>query len=162
MKKAIKFTFIVLPIIAVIIAVINWPIYGFTFFGIFLMLLGFYDMFQKEHAVLRNFPIIGHVRFLLELIGPEIHQYFVESDTDGTPIDRNHRSYIYQRAKEVRQTHPFGTELNVNGKNYKWMKHSIYPAHQLRTSPRVIIGGSSCTQPYSASLFNISAMSLEL
>ena len=159
MRKAIKFTLIILPIIAILIAVINWPIYGFTVFGLFLLILGFYDMFQKKHAVLRNFPIIGHVRFLLEMIGPEIHQYFVESDTDGKPIDRNHRSYIYQRAKEERQTHPFGTELDVNLLNYKWMKHSIYPANQLRTPPRVIIGGPACTKPYSASLFNISAMS---
>ncbi|MEO9258582.1 MAG: FMN-binding glutamate synthase family protein [Crocinitomicaceae bacterium] len=159
MKKAILFTFIVLPIIAVVIGSIIWPLYGFIVIGTFLLILGFYDMTQKKHAVLRNFPIIGHMRFLLEMIGPEIHQYFVESDTDGTPIDRNHRSYIYQRAKEERQTHPFGTELDVNVINYKWMKHSIYPSKQLATPPRVIFGGPACTQPYSASLFNISAMS---
>jgi len=159
MKKAVIFTFIILPILAIVIAAIIWPLYGFIVLGTFLLILGFYDLTQKKHAVLRNFPIIGHMRFLLEMIGPEIHQYFVESDTDGAPIDRNHRSYIYQRAKEERQTHPFGTELNVNKTNYKWMKHSIYPSKQLANPPRVIIGGPACTQPYSASLFNISAMS---
>jgi glutamate synthase domain-containing protein 2 len=121
--------------------------------------IGFYDIIQKKHTILRNFPVIGHMRYLLEMIGPEINQYFVESNTDGKPIDRNHRSYIYQRAKEQRQTHPFGTELNVYDENYKWMKHSIYPAKKLETPPRVTIGGLECKQPYCASIFNISAMS---
>lgn len=159
MKEAIKFTAIALLIIAGIIGIIVWPIPGFVLLGLSLILLGFYDMFQKKHSILRNYPILGHMRFLLEMIGPEIHQYFVESDTDGKPIDRNHRSYIYQRSKVQRQTHPFGTELDVYNEEYKWMKHSIYPTKQLEVPPRVIIGGPKCKQPYSASLFNISAMS---
>jgi hypothetical protein len=75
------------------------------------------------------------------MIGPELHQYFVESDTDGNPINKNHRSYIYQRAKEQNQTHPFGTELDVYDDNYRWMQHSIYLASKMDTPPRVIIGG---------------------
>lgn len=159
MKEAIKFTFIALLIIAVVIGIIIWPLPGFIALVAMLVLLGFYDLFQKKHTILRNFPVIGHMRFLLEMISPELHQYFVESDTDGKPIDRNHRSYIYERAKEETQTHPFGTELDVYGDNYKWMQHSIYPAGKLETPPRILIGGKSCQQPYSASLFNISAMS---
>ena len=108
---------------------------------------------------MRNFPVLGHIRYLLEMIGPEIHQYFVEADTDGTPIDRNHRTYIYERAKEESQTHPFGTELDVGSDQSMWMAHSIYPAKKLDAPPRITIGGKDCKQPYSSSIFNISAMS---
>lgn len=159
MKEAIKFSAVVLFIIAILVGIMIWPLPGCIILVSLLLGLGFYDIIQKKHTILRNFPVIGHMRYLLEMIGPEINQYFVESGTDGKPIDRNHRSYIYQRAKEQRQTHPFGTELDVYNQNYKWMKHSIYPAKQLETPPRVIIGGTECKQPYSASLFNISAMS---
>ena len=159
MKEIIKFTTIALLIFAVLIGIIIWPLPGFIVLVILLVLLGFYDLIQKKHTILRNFPVIGRMRYLLEMIGPEIHQYFVESGTDGKPIDRNHRSYIYERAKEENETHPFGTELNVNDDDYKWMQHSIYPAKKMETPPRVVIGGEDCQQPYSASLFNISAMS---
>lgn len=159
MKEAIRFTFIVLLIFALLIGIIIWPLPGFVVVAALIALLGFYDLFQKQHSILRNFPVIGHMRYLLELIGPEIHQYFIESDTDGKPIDRNHRSYIYQHAKEETQTHPFGTQLNVNDDKYKWMQHSIYPAKKMETPPRIHIGGQDCQQPYQASLFNISAMS---
>jgi glutamate synthase domain-containing protein 2 len=159
MKEAINFTLISMLIFAVLIGIIMWPLPGFVVFVALLVLLGLYDVFQKKHTILRNFPVIGHMRYLLEMIGPELHQYFVESDTDGKPIDRNHRSYIYERAKEQNQTHPFGTELNVYDDNYEWMQHSIYPARKMETPPRVVIGGKDCQQPYSASLFNISAMS---
>lgn len=159
MREAIKFTFIALLILAVIICTIEWPTYGFSILGLGIFAIGIYDLFQKKHAILRNFPVIGHMRFLLEMIGPEIHQYFIESDTDGKPIDRNHRSYIYERAKLENETHPFGTELNVEAENYKWMQHSIYPSLKMETPPRVKVGGPDCKQPYSASLFNISAMS---
>jgi len=159
MKEAIKFTIIALVIIAAIIGIIIWPLPGLLVISFIIIILGFYDIFQKKHTILRNFPVIGHMRYLLEMLGPEIHQYFVESDTDGKPIDRNHRTYIYERAKEQNLTHPFGTELDVYKDNYEWMQHSIYPARKLDSPPRVTIGGPECKQPYSASLFNISAMS---
>ena len=144
---------------AIITCTAIWPAYGFSVIGILIIGIGFYDLFQKKHTILRNFPVLGHMRFLLEMIGPELHQYFVENDTDGKPIDRNHRTYIYERAKLEKETHPFGTELNVEAENAKWMKHSIYPAPLLDEPPRVTIGGPDCKQPYSASIFNISAMS---
>jgi glutamate synthase domain-containing protein 2 len=159
MKEAIKFTLIILLIFAGITGIFLWPLPGFIVLATFLLILGFYDLFQKKHTILRNFPIIGHMRFLLEMIGPELHQYFVESDTDGKPISKNHREYIYERAKEQTQTHPFGTELNVSDSDYKWMQHSIYPAKKMEIPPRIVIGGKDCLQPYSASIFNISAMS---
>ncbi len=124
-----------------------------------IIAIGIYDVFQAKHTIIRNFPFIGHFRYLLEAIGPELHQYFVENDTDGTPIDRNHRAYVYERALNAHKTHPFGTELDVYRTGYEWMHHSIYPAKRLEQPPRVTIGGPDCRQPYAASLFNISAMS---
>lgn len=159
MREAINFTFIMAIIGGVITCTIIWPVYGFIAIGVFLFGLGLYDIFQKKETVLRNFPVIGHMRFLLQMIGPEIHQYFVENNTDGKPIDRNHRNYVYTRAKSGIDTHPFGTELNVNEEMFSFMKHSIYPATVLAEAPRIEIGGPNCKQPYSASIFNISAMS---
>lgn len=159
MREAIKITTIIILLIAVIIGSIFFPKIGFSILALLILTLGLYDLIQKKHAVLRNYPVIGHMRFLLETIGPEIRQYFIESDTDGKPINRNHRTYIYQRAKLARNTHPFGTELKVEESNYKWMQHSIYPVRVVETPPRVVVGGQSCKKPYSASLFNISAMS---
>jgi len=159
MKRAIQFTLIVALIIILIACTAIWPAWGFSILAFGIFSLGIYDITQKKHSILRNFPVVGHMRFLLEMIGPEIHQYFVESDTDGKPIDRNHRSYVYQRAKLERNTHPFGTELNVEQDNYKWMEHSIYPTLVQEDPPRVVVGGQDCLQPYSASIFNISAMS---
>ncbi len=159
MREAIKFTFIALGIIAIITCTAIWPAYGFSVLAALIFAIGIYDLFQKKHTILRNFPVLGHMRYLLEMIGPEIHQYFIETDTDGKPIDRNHRTYIYERAKLQNETHPFGTELNVEEENYKWMKHSIYPTKLFEEPPRVLVGGPDCKQPYSASIFNISAMS---
>lgn len=159
MREAIRFTFIMLGIVLIIVCTVIWPVYGFSLIGVLLFGIGIYDLFQTKHTILRNFPLLGHMRYLLEMIGPELHQYFVESDTDGKPIDRNHRAYIYERAKLQNETHPFGTELNVEEENYKWMKHSIYPAKKLEEPSRVLIGGPACKMPYSASIFNISAMS---
>ncbi|MCH1438124.1 MAG: FMN-binding glutamate synthase family protein [Rubripirellula sp.] len=124
-----------------------------------ILLLGWYDMLQKDHTILRNFPVLGHFSFLFELIRPEIYQYFVESDTDGVPFDRDTRSLVYQRAKDVRDTVPFGTKEDVYEVGYEWVNHSMAPVHNAPEDMRVTIGGPDCTQPYSASLLNISAMS---
>ncbi len=159
MREAIRFTLIMGVVVAVIVCTIIWPAWGFTAILLILFAIGIYDIYQKKHTILRNFPLLGHMRYLMELIRPEIHQYFVENDTDGTPIDRNHRTYVYARAKLQNEMHPFGTQLDVNAELFSWMKHSIYPAKVLEKPPRVTIGGSACKQPYSSSIFNISAMS---
>jgi len=159
MREAIRFTFIALVVLSILICIILWPFYGSIGIGVLLFGLGLYDIFQTKHTVLRNFPIIGHMRYLLELIAPELHQYFIESNTDGKPIDRNHRTYIYERAKLENETHPFGTELDINEEGFKWMKHSIYPSKKLKNPPKEKVGNASCAKPYEASLFNISAMS---
>jgi glutamate synthase domain-containing protein 2 len=126
-----------------------------------LILLGLYDMTQSKHAIRRNFPVLGNIRYLLEAIRPEIMQYFVETDTEGRPINRIHRSLIYQRAKHVNDTTPFGTQLDVYETGYEWMEHSLYPVKEDKVNhdPRVLVGGPDCNQPYNMSLLNISAMS---
>lgn len=124
-----------------------------------LVALGLRDMCQTRHAIQRNFPVIGHLRFLLESIRPEINQYFVESDMDGTPFNRVKRSNIYQRAKKELNTTPFGTKRNVYEVGYEWINHSLNPQAPDRSAARVQVGGPDCRQPYLASVFNISAMS---
>ena len=126
-----------------------------------IILLGIYDMIQKPHAIMRNFPILGRGRYVLEYWRPKLYQYFIESDTSGTPISRIHRSIVYQRAKEDLDTSPFGTQLDVYAEGYEWMNHSIAPTDpdKLEHNPKVKVGGPDCTQPYEASLLNISAMS---
>ncbi|OJU75820.1 MAG: FMN-binding glutamate synthase family protein [Bacteroidetes bacterium 47-18] len=123
--------------------------------------LGFYDMYQAKHSIMRIFPVLGRFRWVLEDLRPKIYQYFIESDTDGTPINRVDRSTVYQRAKKETETVPFGTQLNVYAEGYEWMCHSISPKDfkTLDHNPRVLIGNKDCKQPYSASVLNISAMS---
>lgn len=124
-----------------------------------LIALGIQDVTQTKQAIKRNFPIIGHGRYLMEAIRPEINQYFIESDIDGRPFDRVKRSNIYQRAKRELNTHPFGTKKDVYQVGYEWINHSLAPLHPSKEDPRVMIGGRDCKQPYSASIFNVSAMS---
>lgn len=125
-----------------------------------LIILGIIDINQKKHAIRRNFPVVGRLRYFLESIRPEIMQYFVENDRDGRPMDRVTRSMIYQRAKNVTDTVPFGTQMDVYDVGYEWMNHSMYAGKmKVDEAPRIMVGGEHCTQPYSASLLNISAMS---
>lgn len=121
--------------------------------------LGTSDVFQKQHAVRRNFPVLGRMRYLLESLRPEIRQYFVESDQEPTPFSREQRSLIYQRAKAVVDSAPFGTKRNVNGVGYEWLAQSLEPEKVAPDKARVLIGSGESSKPYSASLFNISAMS---
>ena len=120
--------------------------------------LGFRDTRQTRHSVLRNYPVIGHLRFLLEFIRPEIRQYFIESDREAAPFSRQQRSLVYQRAKGAQDKRPFGTQLDVMAEGYEWINHSLSPSEIASHDFRVTIG-ADCAQPYSASVFNISAMS---
>ncbi|MCP4912452.1 MAG: FMN-binding glutamate synthase family protein [Oligoflexia bacterium] len=127
-----------------------------------LVILGFYEMFQKKHTLMRNYPLFGRGRYLMEELRPKIYQYFIESDTDGTPISRIHRSVVYQRAKNQLSTTPFGTQLDVYEPGYEWINHSMNPVdlHSIKPDElRVSVGGPQCSKPYSLSIFNISAMS---
>jgi len=130
---------------------------------------GVHDVRQTRHAILRNYPVIGHMRFLLEYIRPELRQYFIESDNEAAPFSRAQRSLVYQRSKGEPDNRPFGTQLNVTLAGYEWINHSMQPTQLASHDFRIVIGGASdgaaataahlCTQPYSSSVFNISAMS---
>jgi hypothetical protein len=126
-------------------------------FGV-LVGVGVRDSLQTKRAVLRNYPVIGHLRFLLEFIGPEIRQYFIESDNEAHPFSRQQRSLVYQRAKGDPDKRPFGTQLDVGAQGYEWINHSLMPTHVQSHDFRVLVGEGRA-QPYSASVFNISAMS---
>jgi len=162
-RTKVLWAVIVLAVLVVLLAIIFSPWWLLAEIVLVpLVLLGIYDYFQPKHSILRNYPLAGRLRFLMEGMGPELHQYLVENDTDGRPFDRDTRSVIYQRAKNVADKKPFGTERDVYDSGYSWLTHSISPRPMVadpEADLRVIIGGPQCTQPYSASVLNISAMS---
>lgn len=114
---------------------------------------------QTRHSILRNYPLVGYLRYFFESIRPELRQYFFESDLDGKPFNRRQRSIVYQRAKNVRQTVPFGMQSNSQEVGYEWISHAMFPSSVGEKNLRVLIGSSRCRQPYSCSIYNISAMS---
>ena len=135
-----------------------------TFFGLYIILvpiymLGIYDLIQKKHTILRNYPVLGHFRYLLESIRPEIQQYFIERFNDGTPFSREQRSLVYQRAKGDNDKVPFGTEHDLYRAGNEWLEHSLNVFDNSEGFERVKIGNSACKKPYMASHLNISAMS---
>ena len=123
--------------------------------------VGLRDQNQVGSSIRKNFPVLGNLRYLLESIRPEIRQYFVESDNEGAPFDRAHRSIVYARAKDAVDSLPFGTRRDVYAENYEFAAHSMWPVDALANAEasRVVIGGPDCKQPYSASLLNVSGMS---
>ena len=124
----------------------------------YLVGTGFHDLLQTKRAILRNYPVIGHMRFLLEFIRPEIRQYFIESENEAAPFSRAQRSLVYQRAKGDSDKRPFGTQLDTHATGHEWMTHSVAPSALASHDFRITIGPDTA-QPYSASVFNISAMS---
>lgn len=124
-----------------------------------LAALGTWDLLQTRHSILRAYPILGHARFLAELIRPEIYQYFVESNTDGAPFDRETRDAVYRRAKGTKGDEPFGTERDVTEIGYEFLRHSLRARIATDLAPRVRLGGPDCTRPYDIALLNVSAMS---
>jgi glutamate synthase domain-containing protein 2 len=132
--------------------------------GALLLILPFHLVYlwnirQRKRTILRNFPLAGHFRYLFERFRPELRQYFWESETDGKPFTRQQRSIVYQRAKDVRQTVAFGTQLDTQAIGHEWLAHTMYPVKLEERDLRVTIGGKHTKQPYSASIFNIGAMS---
>ena len=135
-----------------------WTSLGFVIAAA-LSALGLRDLFHPTHAILRNYPIAAHLRFIMEKIRPEMRQYFFEDEKHGMPFSRDKRAIVYQRAKKQLDKRPFGTQYDVYDTGFEWLQHSLAaraPAHDL---PRILIGGPACTRPYSASILNISAMS---
>ncbi|PSR05772.1 MAG: FMN-binding glutamate synthase family protein, partial [Bacteroidetes bacterium SW_10_40_5] len=158
------YKYFLISVLIVIVLVLLWASFQPQALWVFiilgpLILLGLYDLLQKNHTILRNFPVIGHFRYLFESIRPEINQYFVESDIEGRPFNRINRSIIYQRAKDVLDKEPFGTRMDYYETGYEWLLHSASPVHELNDDMRITIGGPDCKKPYSASILNISALS---
>src|SRR6516165_11511170 len=150
--------FIVYTIVLVITAILLFEyIFEFTSFyvGIPLLLfsalaiIGTIDLIQARHSVLRNYPLTAHIRFILEEIRPEIRQYFLESEKDGTPFSRDKRAIVYQRAKMALDKRPFGTQYDVYADGYEWLRHSIGPKPVSTTPFRITVGGPDCSKPYS-------------
>ncbi len=138
-----------------------WLGAGYLFPVIFgaLTALGTWDLLQRKHTVSRNYPIMANFRYLFESIGPEIRQYFIQSDTEERPFSREQRTIIYQRAKNVLDKRPFGSQLGMYDEGFEWMNHSLTPPTRLDSSDFRILIGKNCEKPYGASVFNISAMS---
>ena len=125
-----------------------------------LALVGLWDVTQRRHTISRNYPVLAHLRYLLESIGPELRQYFIQSDTDELPFSREQRNVVYQRAKNVLDKKPFGSLMSMNAEGYEWLNHSLAPVQIADSNFRVRVGSHpKTTQPYDVSVFNISAMS---
>ena len=132
---------------------------GWLFLPLAMLVLVTYDTFQSRHAIRKNYPLIGRLRYMFESIRPEIRQYFFEGELDGKPFSRRQRSIVYQRAKNEKQTISFGMQDDPNRLGYEWAAHSIYPKAANPDNFRVLVGNKSCLQPYNASVLNIGAMS---
>lgn len=165
MASTLRFLPLILSTAAVVLAAVLYAAVGIGWMfwvmliAVGLVILGIRDMIQTRHAVLRNYPILGHVRYFFELIRPEIRQYLLESDEDEVPFSRETRAIVYQRAKNVEDKRPFGTKKRVNDSGYQWLTHSIRPKKITNTDFRVLVGGPDCRKPYNLSMYNISAMS---
>lgn len=168
----VRYSALALCVLGVLLALFSLVAFGVGWMALLacsaLAALGVHDLRQTRHAVLRNYPIIGNLRFLLEFIRPEMRQYFIEGDREAMPFSRAQRSLVYQRAKGEPDNRPFGTQLDVGAQGYEWVNHSMAPTRIASEDFRVWIGGAPgqpsasrepCTQPYQASVFNISAMS---
>lgn len=161
MRKAFLIISITILSLTGILIYVNWKFSFLLLIFIPLILMGLYDMYQSKKTIRRNFPLLGRMRYLLESLGPEMRQYFIETDLEGKPFNRLQRSIVYQRSKKESDSMPFGTQLDVYQDGYEWINHSIraIPFSKVNENPKVHIGSSQCTKPYDASMFNISAMS---
>ncbi|WP_411832063.1 FMN-binding glutamate synthase family protein [Pseudoxanthomonas mexicana] len=149
---------IALTLLALLLA-LRWPgwIWGAAIFGA-LAVVGTVDLLQRRSTLRRNYPLLAHFRYGLESVGPEIRQYFIEGDTAEVPFSRQQRALVYQRAKNVSDVVPFGSQQDVYSVDYEWINHSLMPVSIDSHDFRIVVG-AGCAQPYSASVFNISAMS---
>ncbi len=158
----VRYTFMGLCALGGLLSLFSLVAFGVGWIALLLCMalvgLGIRDVRQTKSSILRNYPVIGHMRFLLEFIRPEMRQYFIESDSEAAPFSRSQRSLVYQRAKGELDNRPFGTQLDVRDHGYEWINHSVQPTHIASHDFRITIGPDTA-QPYSASIFNISAMS---
>ena len=158
----VRYTVLGLCVFALLLSGFSMVVFGVGLMPMLLfsalVVLGVYDLRQSKRSILRNYPIIGHIRFMLEYVRPEIRQYFIESDNESAPFSRSQRSLVYQRAKGDPDKRPFGTQLDVHAEGYEWINHSLAPTTLPSHDFRITVG-PDCAQPYAMSVFNISAMS---
>ena len=148
MVRKIFFVFAFAAPVLIGLAALRWPGALWLFIGVApIILLGVHDVVQRKHSLMRIYPVIGHGRYLMEEIRPEIQQYFVESNLDGRPFSREFRSIVYQRAKGELDTRPLGTQRDVHRIGYEWMNHSLAPATLHEEEKRIEIGTQDCTKP---------------
>ncbi len=155
----VGFTVLGLGVVTAAAALGSWAWWAVASLLAVLLIVGLYDLLQRRHSVLRNYPILGHLRYLLESLRPELQQYFIERNFDGRPFDRDVRTVIYERAKGIHGELSFGTERDIEEVGYEYLVHSVMPAAEPEHPPRVLVGGADCSRPYSMSLLNISSMS---
>src|SRR5690554_1577124 len=157
----LRYSALVISVVGLVLSVmlLYWSfafvIPALVFLG--LVVVGVRDMVQRQRTVSRNYPILAHFRYFLESIGPEIRQYFIQSDTEERPFSREQRALVYQRAKNVLDKRPFGSQLSMYEEGFELMNHSLTPTRLENSDFRIVIV-RNCTKPYSASVFNISAM----
>ncbi len=160
LRLSVLATGLVLSVLTVTAAVLLSPWWWLAAApAVIFLAVAVHDLLQRRHSILRNYPVFGRLRFLLETMRPEIQQYFIERNYDGRPYDRDVRSVIYERAKGVHGEQAFGTERDVGEVGYEFLLHSTFPEPEPKEQPRVRIGGPDCTQPYESALLNVSAMS---
>ncbi|MFK8015633.1 MAG: FMN-binding glutamate synthase family protein [Gammaproteobacteria bacterium] len=159
MKKLFLIALVVATLALLVAAqFLPWALWGFVVLGP-ILLIGIYDLTQTRHTILRNYPIIGHMRYLLEDARHHIRQYLIQGDQEGDPFTRPERAVVYQRAKKESDVQPFGTLLDTGAVGYEWFEHSVRSREPAQDEARILVGNDQCTLPYSASRLNISAMS---
>ncbi len=135
------------------------PIHWLLVIVVPYVIVGAYDLMTTKHNVLNNYPVLGHFRYILEFVSPEIRQYFVETNESGRPFNRIVRALVYSRAKGQTDTQAFGTQYDITTVGYHRVNHSLAPKHAPDDEKRIMLGGPQCDQPYNASRLNVSAMS---
>ncbi|MCR9087715.1 MAG: FMN-binding glutamate synthase family protein [Rhodobacteraceae bacterium] len=160
MQKCFWLVAVVINPVLALVSYLYWPAGFFivALLGIYTI-VGLYDLYFSRHTLNRLYPVAAYIRYALESIRPEIHQYFIASDTDELPFSREDRNLVYRRAQDLDDTMPFGTEHDIMAPGYGGAAHSINPTTVREETKRVMIGGEQCTQPYNAARLNCSAMS---
>ncbi|MDF1795540.1 MAG: FMN-binding glutamate synthase family protein [Coxiellaceae bacterium] len=159
MRKAFYWSSLIC-LIAILVCGYFWPwVYYFFIPWVPITLIGVYDIHWSKHLVTRNYPVIGHLRYMFEFIRPEIQQYFIATNQSGRPYNRETRTMVYDRAAKEEGVLPFGTQQDITTIGYESANHSMAPKKVPHEQSRIQLGGEFCKQPYCASRMNISAMS---
>ena len=135
---------------------------------VLMLLIGIRDVLQRRHAILHNFPVVGHLRYIIETIGPELRQYLVAGDKEEQPFNRDERRWVYATSKGQNNNFGFGTTEQLYGLGYPIIKHAAFPTPEDPSHGKAhavpclkLMGGArGRRRPYRPqSVVNISAMS---